>query len=162
MSKYSYKKLIMKVLLKKIMQLYMNMYNKYTGPKFASYILYYKMKHSWIYIADQSFLPIVFKSQGLVGKNFLQHFDKLWTKSEPPPITPLKIYWYRRLSLTLQRSVAQAINISMTSLHAGPACPTAGDESAGIDRKFSVGMLSKRETQQRLFFSDLALLYDVL
>ena len=44
-------------------------------------------------------------------------------------MAPLKIYWSRRLSLTLQRSVAQAINIRMASLYAGPAGPTAADES---------------------------------
>ena len=45
-------------------------------------------------------------------------------------IIPLKIYLSRRLSLTLQRSVAQAINIRMVSLYAGPAGPTAADESS--------------------------------
>ena len=62
----------------------------------------------------QSFLPIVFESQGLAGKMFLQHLDKLITQRADKigaPVAPLKIYWSRRLSLTLQRSVAQAINI---------------------------------------------------
>ena len=44
--------------------------------------------------------------------------------------TPLKIYWRSRLSLTLQRSVAQVINIRITSLYAGPAGPTAADKNA--------------------------------
>ena len=81
----------------------------------------------------QSFLPIVFESQGLAGNMFLQHFDKLINRRADEigaPVAPLKIYWSRRLSLTLQRSVAQAINIRMASLYAGPAGPTAADESA--------------------------------
>jgi len=48
------------------------------------------------------------------------------TKSEPPPrppVAPLKIYWRRRRSLTLQRSGVQAINIRMASLYAGAAGP---------------------------------------
>ena len=64
----------------------------------------------------QSFLPIVFESQGLAGKMFLQHFDKLIARRADEigaPVAPLKIYWSRRLSLMLQRSVAQAINIRM-------------------------------------------------
>jgi hypothetical protein len=81
----------------------------------------------------QPFLPIVFESHGLAEKMFLQHFDKLITRRADEIgalMAPLKIYWSRKLSLTLQRSVAQAINIRMASLYAGPASPTAADESA--------------------------------
>ena len=81
----------------------------------------------------QSFLPIVFESQGLAGKMFLQHLDKLITQRADKigaPVAPLKIYWSRRLSLTLQRSGAQAIIIRMASLYARTAGPTAADESA--------------------------------
>ena len=56
----------------------------------------------------------------------------------------------------------------MASLYAGPAGPNAGDESArpgdeSIDGEFSVGTLSQIEgAQERPFFIDLALLFDVL
>jgi len=38
---------------------------------------------------------------------------------------PLMIYWSRQLSITLQRSVVQAINIRMVTLYAEPTGPTA-------------------------------------
>jgi hypothetical protein len=80
----------------------------------------------------QSFLPVVFESQGLAGGQFLLHFDKLIARRAEEigaSSAPLKIYWSRRLSLTLQRSVAQAINIRMATLYTGPTGPTAVDES---------------------------------
>ena len=75
----------------------------------------------------QSFLFIVIESQGLAGANFLWHFDKLTARRAEEigaPISPLKFYWSRRLSLTLQRSVTQAINIRMATLYTGPTGPT--------------------------------------
>ena len=66
---------------------------------------------------------------------FLRHFVKLITRRTDEigdPIAPLKIYRSRGLLLTLQRSVAQAINIRMASLYAGPAGSTAADESAWL------------------------------
>ena len=80
----------------------------------------------------QLFLPVVFESQGLAGGQFLVHFDKLMARRAEEigaPIAPLKIYWSRRQSLTLQKSIAQAINIRMAKLYTGPTGPTAVDES---------------------------------
>jgi len=80
----------------------------------------------------QSFLPVVFESQGLAGGQFLLHFDKLISRRFEKigaPIAPLMIYWSRRLLLTLQQSVAQAINIRMATLYTRPTGPTAIDES---------------------------------
>ena len=60
------------------------------------------------------------------------HFDKLIERRAEEIgalIAPLKIYWSRRLSLTLQRSVAQAINIRMATLYTGPTGLTGVDES---------------------------------
>ena len=57
----------------------------------------------------QSFFPVVFELQGLDRRQFLLHFDKLIAhraEKMGAPIAPLKIYWHRRLSLTLQRSIA--------------------------------------------------------
>ena len=67
---------------------------------------------------DMSFLPVFFESEGLAGKRFYEHFielivrriDKIGT-----PVAPLKVYWSRQLSVTLQSSVARAINIRMAT-----------------------------------------------
>jgi len=63
----------------------------------------------------------------------LLHFDKFMIARRAEeigvPLAPLKIYWSRRLSLTLQRSVAQAINIIKATLYTGPTGPKAVDES---------------------------------
>ena len=80
----------------------------------------------------QSSLPVVFKSQGLARGQFLLHFDKSiahLAEEIGTPIALLKFYWSRRLSLTLQRSVAQAIDIRMATLYNGPKGPSAVDES---------------------------------
>jgi len=45
------------------------------------------------------------------------------------PVAALAIYWSRRLSLTLQRNVAQAINFRLMTLYAGPVGPAATDET---------------------------------
>ena len=68
---------------------------------------------------DISFLSVVFESQGLAGQRFLEHFDKLIfrrTDEIGASIAPLKIYWSCGLLVTLQRSVAQAINIRTATL----------------------------------------------
>ena len=47
------------------------------------------------------------------------------------PVAALAIYWsQRRLSLTLQRNVAQAINFRLMTLYAGPVGPVETDETA--------------------------------
>ena len=79
----------------------------------------------------QSFLPIVFESQGLVRYIFLQQLEKLITRRldvKGAPVVPLKMNWSKRLSLTLQRDVTQAFNIRMVSLYVGP---TNADKMSG-------------------------------
>ena len=44
------------------------------------------------------------------------------------PFAALAIYWNRRLSLTLQPNVAQAINFRLMTLCAGPVGPAATDK----------------------------------
>jgi len=84
-----------------------------------------------------SFLPVVFEFQDLARQRFLEHFDKLIVRRADEigaPVAPLKIYWSRRLSVPLQRSVAQAINVRMASLYTGPTGPTAVDEGSYMAR----------------------------
>ena len=83
--------------------------------------------------AGMSFFAVVFESQGLVGQRSLEHFDKRIVRQADEirtPVTPLKSYWSRRLSVILQQSVALAISIKMATLYTGPTSPTADDESA--------------------------------
>jgi hypothetical protein len=80
----------------------------------------------------QSFMPAAFESQGCAGDRFLRHFDQLVSKRADQigaPVAALAIYWSRRLSLTLQRNVAQAINFRLMTLYAGPVGHAATDET---------------------------------
>jgi len=45
-------------------------------------------------------------------------------------VVALVIYWSRKLSLILQRNVAQAINFRLMTLNAGPVDPITIDETA--------------------------------
>jgi len=81
--------------------------------------------------ASIPFLPVFFESQGSVGLQLLEHFDKVivWRADElGAPVAPLMIYWSRRLSVTPRHSVAQAIKIKMATLYTGPSGPTAVDK----------------------------------
>jgi len=52
-------------------------------------------------------------------RRFLEHFDKLIARRADEigaSVAPMKVYWSRRLSLTLQCSMAQAVNIRMAML----------------------------------------------
>ena len=77
-------------------------------------------------------MPAAFESQGCAGYRFLRHFDQLVSKRVDQigaPVAALAIYWSRRLSLTLQRNVAQAINFRLMTLYAGPVGHAATDET---------------------------------
>ena len=79
------------------------------------------------------FLSVVFESQDLAGQRYLEHFDNLIVQRADEieaSVAPLKIYWNRRLSVTLQHIAAEAINIRKTTLYTGPTGPIAVDESA--------------------------------
>ena len=94
----------------------------------------HKMKkyHEACVAIGQSFMPAVFESQGCAGDRFLRHFDQLVMKKADQigaPVAALVIYWSRRLSLTLQRNVAQAINFWLMTLYAGPVGHAATDET---------------------------------
>jgi hypothetical protein len=109
-----------------------------TGVKAKSREVSKTMKHQEVCRSmGQSFLPVVFESQGLAGGQFLLHFNKLIARRLEEigaPIAPLETYWSRRLSLTLQQSIAQAINIRTATLYTGPTGPIAAvDESVWPD-----------------------------
>ena len=68
-----------------------------------------------------------------MGQRFLEHFDKLIFRRADEigaPVALLKIYLSRRLSVTLQRSVAQATKVRIVNLYTGLTGSTALDKSA--------------------------------
>ena len=78
------------------------------------------------------FLPVAFEVQGRAGEMFSKHFNAI-IKRRAIEIGiskyPLISYWKRRISLALQRNVAMAINVRMSSVYSGPK-GALGDESA--------------------------------
>jgi len=74
-----------------------------------------------------SFVSVIFESQSFAGQRFLELVRQADEIGEP--IASPKISRSPQLSVTLQRSVAQAINIGMATLYTRPTGPTAVDGS---------------------------------
>ena len=82
--------------------------------------------------AGQIFLPMAFEVQGRPGDKFMDYFREQITRRSAEsgiPKVPLTLYWSRRISLALQRSVAQAINLRLSSLY-NPLEGKLADESS--------------------------------
>ena len=75
---------------------------------------------------------MAFEVQGRPGDKFMDYFRKQITRRSAKsgiPKVPLTSYWSRRISLALQRSVAQAINLRLSSLY-DPLEGKLADESS--------------------------------